>query len=50
MNDRKKCITCGKRKSLGKFGVRSDTKKLRGTCKRCINERSKVLRELKNQK
>ena len=41
----KKCITCGKRKDVSKFAVRSDNGKLRGSCKICISEMAKKNRK-----
>ena len=43
----KKCITCGKRKKIAAFAVRSDNGKLRGACKACIVEKAKALRASK---
>jgi hypothetical protein len=43
----KKCTKCGVEKPLSEFNVRSDTKKLTGSCKLCISEYSKK-QHLKN--
>ena len=38
----KKCITCGKKKAVSQFAVRSDNGKLRGACKKCITAMAKI--------
>jgi len=45
----KKCITCGKRKKVSEFAVRSDNGKVRGSCKKCLVEKAKISRN-KNKK